>query len=118
MYYYADLYINDEHTSAQRWNFIIIERGNKGWAKAQLVRIDEITDGIINIHDMAEDDMRDSKLLIFRVRSKKVSGINTFVMHMPEVERGISVALIPTSEIIPLAIENVNPIVFYGNGLS
>lgn len=117
MYYYADLYINTNDKSAQRWNFIIIEKRDKGWAKALLVRIDEVKDGILQTHVIDQYDKDNLNLPIFRARSKIIYGVNTYIMNMPKVERGISVGLIPSNEIIPLTMENVNHIVFYGNGL-
>ena len=116
MYYYADVYTDTDSSSAQRWTYTLHEKSSKGWVKLQLIRIDIIENDILMTHTIQESDIDDIGLL-FSARSKMVNDKSTYLLNIPNVERGIRIALTPTPEIVELTLTNIIPVIFYGNGL-
>ena len=111
MFYYGDLYQDVNNAEAQRWTFIVSEMGAAGWAKLQLVQIDAIEGGVLVSHVNKEE------IILRRARLKVIDGVPTYLLNMPEAKKGVCVALIASPEILPLTLENVKPLVLYGNGL-
>ena len=110
MYYYADMHNGSDTNYVQRWTFRVFEKKSKGWASLQVIRIDDLEDDIVEIHDL-EDEM------ICKARSKIIDGVSTFLLNMPNVEKGLRIALTPSPEIVPLTLSNIKTVIFYGKGL-
>jgi hypothetical protein len=107
MFYYADL---SGDTWVVRLNYVVHEVGKNGWAQLRAIRFEHQDSSGVHMKDLEESKMRDSPWFFVRGRSRG----GTYLIHIPMVERGVRLSLIPSDTILSLSeLPFANP-VFHG----
>ena len=107
MFYYADL---SGDTWMVRLNYVIYEAGKNGWAQLRAVRFEHMDSSSVRMQDIPESDLRNSPWFLVRGRSRD----NTYLIHIPMVERGVRLSLIASDTMIPLSELPATNLVFHG----